>query len=232
MRFLLFNKPYQVLCQFTDSQHAESAHNNNETLRQNLSDFIDMPGYYAAGRLDYLSEGLLILTNDGAFQHRITDPANKMQKSYWVQVEGTPSVQSIKELANGVTLRDGKTLPAKLELIDAPKIWQRSPAVTPHRDANSQWINMSIHEGKNRQIRRMLAHVGHPVLRLVRHQIGPWSIENLTPGQHSLSSVNLPKSQATAPSKRSTAATKPRVKQWQKQKTKPTNTSKRSKLKP
>lgn len=232
MKFLLFNKPYQVLCQFTDSQHADSSGDNTEAPRKNLSDFIDMPGYYAAGRLDYLSEGLLILTNDGAFQHRITDPANKMQKSYWVQVEGTPSTQSIKELTNGVTLRDGKTLPAKLELINAPKIWDRTPAVTEHRNANSQWINISIHEGKNRQIRRMLAHVGHPVLRLVRHQIGPWSIGDLNPGQHFLNSVNLPKSQATAASKRSTGATKPRPKQRQKQKTKPTNSSKRSKLKP
>ena len=155
--------------------------------------YIDRPNFYPAGRLDFLSEGLLILTDSGELQARITEPAQKMEKSYWVQVEGSPSEESLIQLRKGVMLNDGLTLPARAEIIEEPhSLWARQPPVIDHRQQNSQWINISIKQGKNRQIRRMMASVGHPVLRLVRHQIGPWKIDGLHSGESKMIKVNLP----------------------------------------
>ena len=197
MELLLLNKPYQVLCQFTDRNNiAENSNDNDKSLptqRNNLSQFVDRPDYYPAGRLDYLSEGLLILTDNGAMQARITEPSKKMEKSYWVQVEGAPSEDALSQLRKGVMLNDGLTLPARAEImLEAPTVWDREPPVIEHRQRNSQWINISIRQGKNRQVRRMMASVGHPVLRLIRHQIGPWKLDNLKSGESKTVKVNLP----------------------------------------
>ena len=197
MELLLLNKPYQVLCQFTDRNNiAENSNDNDKNLpvqRNTLSQFVDRPNYYPAGRLDYLSEGLLILTDNGAMQARITEPTQKMEKSYWVQVEGMPSEDALSQLRKGVMLNDGLTLPARAEVMpEAPAVWDREPPVIEHRQRNSQWINISIRQGKNRQVRRMMASVGHPVLRLIRHQIGPWKLDNLTSGESKIVKVNLP----------------------------------------
>ncbi|MDA8693691.1 pseudouridine synthase [Pseudomonadales bacterium] len=218
MEFLLFNKPYQVLCQFTDNKNNTgdaSEENSTPTKRDTLSQFIDRPNFYPAGRLDYLSEGLLILTDNGALQARITEPANKMEKSYWVQVEGAPSENALEQLRKGVILKDGKTLPARIErLSETPPVWVREPPVVNHREQNSQWINISIRQGKNRQVRRMMASVGHPVLRLIRHQIGPWKLEALAPGESKMVTVNLPNSskKPLATNKRTQAKSKKNAK--------------------
>lgn len=185
-----------MLSQFTDKRSDTGA----EEPRATLSDFINRPGYYPAGRLDYLSEGLLILTDNGAFQNRISAPDNKMEKSYWVQVSGQPSDQALAQLSKGVMLKDGLTLPAKVSRLDkAPKLWTREPAVASHRQQDSHWINIVIRQGKNRQVRRMLANVGHPVLRLIRHQIGPWSLGAIGSGDSKVGHVNLPKSNESGP---------------------------------
>ena len=209
MEFLLFNKPYQVLCQFTDKKNyaANTGEdtNNLSPKRDTLSQFIDLPNFYPAGRLDFLSEGLLILTDNGELQARITEPAQKMEKSYWVQVEGAPSEEALIQLRKGVILNDGLTLPARAEIIEEPhSLWARQPPVIDHRQQNSQWINISIKQGKNRQVRRMMASVGHPVLRLVRHQIGPWKLDDLQSGESRMIKVNLP-----------TAAKKPNIRRKQ-----------------
>jgi len=197
LEFLLFNKPYQVLCQFTDKKNKAvitgEDTNNLSLKRDTLSQFIDRPNFYPAGRLDFLSEGLLILTDNGELQARITEPSQKMEKSYWVQVEGAPSEEALIQLRKGVMLNDGLTLPARAEMIEEPhSLWARQPPVIDHRQQNSQWINISIRQGKNRQIRRMMANVGHPVLRLVRHQIGPWKLDDLNSGECKMVEVNLP----------------------------------------
>jgi len=197
LEILLFNKPYQVLCQFTDKKNnvtitGEDA-NSSSPKRDTLSLFIDRPNFYPAGRLDFLSEGLLILTDNGELQARITEPGQKMEKSYWVQVEGAPSEAALIQLRKGVILNDGLTLPARAEIIEEPNtLWARQPPVIDHRQQNSQWINISIKQGKNRQIRRMMASVGHPVLRLIRHQIGPWKLDDLHSGESRMVKVNLP----------------------------------------
>ena len=197
MELLLLNKPYQVLCQFTDKNNiAENSNDNDKkqpSQRRTLSQFIDRPNYYPAGRLDYLSEGLLILTDNGAMQSRITEPTQKMEKSYWVQVEGSPSKDALSQLRKGIMLNDGLTLPARAEIMaEPPAVWDREPPVIEHRQQNSQWVNISIRQGKNRQIRRMMASVGHPVLRLIRHQVGPWKLDDLKSGESKIVHVNLP----------------------------------------
>ena len=197
MEFLLFNKPYQVLCQFTDKKNNTAISGENASSsapkRDTLSQFIDRPNFYPAGRLDFLSEGLLILTDNGELQARITEPGQKMEKSYWVQVEGAPSEEALIQLRKGVILNDGLTLPARAEIIEEPNtLWARQSPVIDHRQQNSQWINISIKQGKNRQIRRMMASVGHPVLRLVRHQIGPWKLDDLHSGESRMVKVNIP----------------------------------------
>lgn len=171
-KLIAFNKPFDVLCQFTDSEG-----------RQTLKDFINLPGVYAAGRLDRDSEGLLLLTDNGQWQQQIADPKHKMAKTYWVQVENIPDAVALKQLQDGVQLKDGITLPAQARLIEEPAIWPRHPPVRFRQSIPTQWLELTIREGKNRQVRRMTAAVGHPTLRLIRAAIGPWKLEDLLPGQ-------------------------------------------------
>lgn len=168
---ILFNKPYNVLCQFTDKEG-----------RKNLSDFIPIKNVYAAGRLDYDSEGLLILTNNGKLQTLISDPKNKLEKNYWVQVEGIPNEDSLNKLRKGILLKEGMTKPVKVKLISEPIIQERNPPIRKRKNIPTSWIVLKISEGKNRQVRRMTAAVGYPTLRLIRYSIGNWTIENLNPG--------------------------------------------------
>jgi 23S rRNA pseudouridine2457 synthase len=172
---ILFNKPYGVLCQFTDGGSGGD--------RPTLSDFIDVPGVYPAGRLDLDSEGLLLLTDDGRLQARIADPRFKMPKTYLVQVEGDAREASLDELRRGVRLKDGLTLPAEVELIPAPTLWPRDPPVRFRKSVPDCWLKLTIREGRNRQVRRMTAAVGHPTLRLLRWSIGNWTIEGMQPAQ-------------------------------------------------
>ncbi len=174
-RLILFNKPYGVLSQFTDAGNAA-------TQRATLSRFIDVAGVYPAGRLDLDSEGLLLLTDDGRLQARIADPRFKLPKSYWVQVEGEPTEESLLTLRRGVRLNDGPTLPAAVERIAAPELWPRDPPVRFRKSVPDSWIKLTIGEGRNRQVRRMTAAVGHPTLRLVRWSIGDWTLAGIAPG--------------------------------------------------
>ncbi|WP_257545398.1 pseudouridine synthase [Sphingopyxis sp. DBS4] len=173
-RLILFNKPYGVLSQFTDR--------GTETARATLSDYIDVPGVYPAGRLDRDSEGLLLLTDDGALQARIASPRHKMPKTYLVQVEGEPNAQSLDRLRSGVVLNDGPTRPAAARRIDPPDLWPRDPPVRYRKSVPDCWLELTITEGRNRQVRRMTAAVGHPTLRLVRWRVGPWELGDLAPG--------------------------------------------------
>jgi 23S rRNA pseudouridine2457 synthase len=173
-QLILFNKPYNVLCQFTDRGTASP--------RQTLSDFVDVPSVYPAGRLDLDSEGLLLLTNGGRVQARIADPKHKTAKTYLVQVEGEIGEESLISLRRGVTLKDGITLPAEAERIAEPALWPRDPPVRFRKTVADSWISLTIREGRNRQVRRMTAAVGHPTLRLVRWRIGDWSLDGLQPG--------------------------------------------------
>ncbi|MGC9370029.1 MAG: pseudouridine synthase [Paracoccaceae bacterium] len=176
-RTLIFNKPFNVLSQFTDK-------GNEGTERQTLSDFVDVPGVYAAGRLDRDSEGLLVLTDDGRLQARIANPKHKMAKTYWVQVEGIPSDEALQALRDGVELKDGRTRPAQVRRIDEPPgLWPRTPPVRFRKTVPDCWLELTIREGRNRQVRRMTAAVGHPTLRLIRCRVGPWSLDGLRPGE-------------------------------------------------
>jgi len=173
-QLLRFNKPYGVLSQFTP-----------EGRWRGLKDFIDLPGIYACGRLDADSEGLLLLTGDGALQARISSPRFKMEKTYLVQVEGTPSEEALEALRTGVLLNDGMTLPAQARQIDEPPgLWARTPPVRVRRNIPTAWLELCITEGRNRQVRRMTAAVGLPCLRLIRSAIGPHTLEGLAPGTH------------------------------------------------
>lgn len=176
MTLILFNKPFGVLSQFTDAGNADSP-------RATLSDFIDLPGVYPAGRLDRDSEGLMLLTDDGRLQARIAHPKYKAAKTYWVQVEGVPSEQALSELRIGITLKDGPTRPAKAQLIEAPAaLWERDPPIRVRKSIPDSWLELSITEGRNRQVRRMTAHVGYATLRLIRVAVGDWSLDGLSPG--------------------------------------------------
>lgn len=175
MVLILFNKPYDVLCQFTDERTGPP--------RPTLAAFIDRPGVYPAGRLDLDSEGLLLLTDDGRLQAQIADPRFKTPKTYLVQVEGDPDEAALEALRRGVRLKDGPTLPAQVERIDDPALWPRNPPVRFRKNVPDCWLRMTIREGRNRQVRRMTAAVGHPTLRLVRWRIGDWTLDGLGPGQ-------------------------------------------------
>lgn len=172
-RIILFNKPFDVLCQFTDREG-----------RRTLADYVPERGVYAAGRLDRDSEGLVVLTDDGRLQARISDPKHKLSKTYWVQVEGVPDARALKALAEGVMLKDGPTLPARVRIIDEPAgLWPRDPPIRARRHIPTTWLELTLSEGRNRQVRRMTAAVGHPTLRLIRYRVGSWTLDGLAPGE-------------------------------------------------
>jgi 23S rRNA pseudouridine2457 synthase len=173
-RLILFNKPFGVLTQFTDA--------NSPSPRATLSNFIDVPGVYPAGRLDRDSEGLVVLTDDGRLQARIAAPRHKTVKTYLVQVEGAPEETDLAPLRTGVTLKDGATRPAQARLIAPPKLWPRDPPVRFRKSVPDTWIELTLTEGRNRQVRRMTAAIGFPTLRLVRWQVGDWSLDGIAPG--------------------------------------------------
>lgn len=175
-RVILLNKPFNVLSQFTDKGTEGSA-------RETLSSYVKVPGVYPAGRLDRDSEGLLILTNDGKLQARISNPKFKQPKTYLVQVEGTPTEAQLAQLRKGVELKDGITRPAEARLIPEPELWPRTPPVRFRKSVPDAWIELKITEGRNRQVRRMTAHVGLPCLRLVRWAVGAWTLDGIPPGE-------------------------------------------------
>lgn len=172
-KIILFNKPFQVLSQFEDSEN-----------RQTLKHYISIKHIYPAGRLDYDSEGLMILTNCGKTQHKISNPKNKMRKTYWVQIEHIPTEKDLQKIRNGIQIKDHLCLPADVKLIEEPLIWQRVPPIRVRKNIPTCWLELSICEGKNRQVRRMTAAMGFPTLRLIRVKIGPWQLNQLKPGQY------------------------------------------------
>lgn len=181
-RVLLFNKPYGVVCQFS-----------GDGLHPTLADYIAMPAFYPAGRLDTDSEGLLVLTDDGRLQHRITDPKQKLPKTYWVQVEGLVSLEALQRLSSGVRLNDFVTQSAQVRRIQEPSgLWSRNPPIRVRKAIPTDWLELVLSEGKNRQVRRMTAAVGFPTLRLIRYRIGNWTLDGLEPGSWRLVSRGEP----------------------------------------
>jgi 23S rRNA pseudouridine2457 synthase len=177
-RILLFNKPFGVICQFS-----------RDGLHPTLADYIPVPDFYPAGRLDTDSEGLLVLTDDGQLQHRITDPKHKLPKTYWVQVEGVPDEAALERLRCGVKLSDFTTQPAEVRLMDEPvKLWPRNPPIRERKNIPTSWLELTIREGKNRQVRRMTAAVGFPTLRLIRYRIGEWTLGGVGQGEWKIQS--------------------------------------------
>ncbi|MEL7279403.1 MAG: pseudouridine synthase [Pseudomonadota bacterium] len=184
-RVILFNKPFGVLPQFTDKGTQGSP-------RPTLSDFIDVPRVYPAGRLDRDSEGLMVLTDNGKLQAQISNPRFKTGKTYLVQVEGCPDADALAALRTGVMLKDGRTQTAEVCPIDAPDIWPRTPPIRVRKSVPDSWLKITLREGRNRQVRRMTAHVGYPTLRLIRWQIGNWALDDLAPGTWSESNIKTP----------------------------------------
>lgn len=183
---LLFNKPYGVVCQF--SPHPQ---------RPTLKDYIDVPDVYPSGRLDWDSEGLLVLTGDGHLQSRIADPAAHMTKTYWAQVEGIPTESALDQLRRGIALKEFVALPAPVRRIDEPSgLWPREPPIRFRAAIPTAWLELELQEGKNRQVRRMTAAIGHPTLRLIRYAVGPWTLAGLQPGQQRQAAFGLRGSQA------------------------------------
>lgn len=178
---ILFNKPFNVLSQFTD-----------DAGRETLANYLDAPGFRAAGRLDYDSEGLLLLTDDGRLQQQIANPRHKRWKTYLVQVEGNIESAALARLEAGLELKDGTTLPARAKRVEAPDLWQRNPPVRSRKTVPDSWLQLSIQEGRNRQVRRMTAAVGFPTLRLIRTAIGEWTLGALQPGESTELTVNMP----------------------------------------
>lgn len=184
-RLILFNKPFRVMSQFSPSGD-----------KLTLAHFLKIPGIYPAGRLDYDSEGLLLLTDDGALQHHIAHPGHKLPKTYWVQVEGAPDAEAIDRLRDGVMLNDGPALPAVVDAIAEPALWRRDPPIRFRQNIPTHWLRITIAEGRNRQVRRMTAAVGLPTLRLVRAAIGDWRLDDLQPGEWRELAVPAPKARA------------------------------------
>ena len=179
---ILLNKPFNVLCQFTDKEG-----------RKTLADYVTTAGVYPAGRLDYDSEGLVLLTDSGPLQARIADPQHKMTKTYWVQVEGCPNDTELQPLRDGVTLKDGPTRPAKVAIISEPDIWERVPPIRQRANDITTWLQIEVSEGRNRQVRRMTAHLGFPTLRLIRYAVGPWNLSDIDkPGEFRCTEVHMP----------------------------------------
>lgn len=178
---VLFNKPFNVLSQFSDGAG-----------RTTLGNFINIPRVYPAGRLDYDSEGLMVLTDDGELQHRISHPKTKLSKTYWVQVEGIPNDQDLRPIVDGILLKDGPCRPAKISIIDPPSIWDRHPPIRARAAIPTRWLKITLTEGRNRQVRRMTAAIGFPTLRLIRAEIGHWKLNDLLPGQYVVETIHSP----------------------------------------
>lgn len=190
-RLILFNKPYGVLCQFS-----------GDGTRPTLADYIDIPGVYAAGRLDADSEGLLALTGEGRLQARIADPRHKLPKIYWAQVEGEPAAAALAAMAAGLDLGDFVAKPCRVRRIAEPAgLWPRDPPIRYRAAIPTAWLEIELREGKNRQVRRMTAKIGHPTLRLIRAAIGPWSLGELQPGEWAAVDVNLPPAVSPPPTR-------------------------------
>lgn len=176
---ILFNKPFQVISQFSSPITSGGD-------KATLKDYIDIPNVYPAGRLDYDSEGLLLLTDDGRLQARIADPRYGKEKEYWVQVEGIPGETDLDKLRTGVTLKDGPTRPAQVEIIAEPDLWPRTPPIRFRKEIPTTWLRLTISEGRNRQVRRMTAYIGFPTLRLVRWRIGEWTVAGIASGEYQI----------------------------------------------
>ena len=183
---IIFNKPFRVLSQFSDSEG-----------RDTLARYLDAPGYRVAGRLDYDSEGLLLLTDDGHLQQRIANPRSKTYKTYWAQVEGQPDARALRDLRSGIALNDGMSRPAKAQLLSSsPALWEREPPIRQRQGDITQWLELRLREGRNRQVRRMTAAVGHPTLRLVRVAVDRWRLDGLQPGEWRQETVHMPEHNA------------------------------------
>ncbi len=178
-KLILFNKPYGVVTQFT-----------GESLEHTLSAYIKMPGFYAAGRLDKNSEGLLLLSNNGNLQHQLTHPKFNKKKYYWIQVEGAITNIDLEPLRKGLKLADLHCLPAQTRIIEEPQIWPRNPPIRTRLSIPTTWIEIILQEGKNHQVRRMTAAIGFPTLRLIRHKISQWELGTLQPGEYKIVTIN------------------------------------------